>query len=134
MLGYDSVCYKSISFANRIRLAKKERRIYLTRSLKESKSKIDFSRRRIVSENVIEQLHELADFISYSENYLLTRCLDCNRELFPMDKMKIQHLIPPAIFQKHQDFKVCGKCGKIYWKGSHYQRMKETLKNTLTVS
>jgi len=128
MLGYDAEVYKSASFFTIIRLAKKERRIFITRSKKDLKSNQKISRVLIKSENYLEQLQEMKDYISFKDEHIFTRCLICNKSLFDISKKKIIDLIPEYIYQNHKDFKVCRKCGKIYWKGTHHKDMMNELR------
>ncbi len=132
MLGYDAEIYKSISFSNKIRLANKDKRIFLTRSQKEAKSTIQFSRKRIFSNFVREQIKELRDYISLSENHLFSRCLVYNKKLHQIKKEKIQSLVPGYVYYEHNDFYLCRKCGRIYWRGTHSKRMKKMLENLLS--
>lgn len=123
MLGYDAAIYKSISFHNMIRLAVKERRIILTRSSKQAKSNLKFSRILIKSDNHLEQIRELKEIISFNEHYIFLRCLLCNKLLSGISREKVKDLVPELIYENHTDFKVCRKCGKIYWQGTHYKAM-----------
>lgn len=131
MLGYDSAIYKQTDFSNRIRLTEKERRIYLTRSQRESKSKRQFSRFLIKSEQIEKQVKELSEYISYQEENVFTRCINCNKLLRKASKDKIKNLVPIVIFNTFEEFHFCVKCGKIYWNGTHYMNMKETLRKWL---
>lgn len=56
------------------------------------------------------------------------RCLVCNRVIRRISKKRIQHLVPPFVFKKYADFFSCPQCKRIYWKGTHYDRMTRTLK------
>jgi len=123
MLGYDAAIYKSISFSNKIRLVNKERRIYLTESTKESRSKHKFSRFLILSVKVSDQLFEIRKYIRFPNEFLFSRCIECNKLLYPIAKEKISQLIPEYIFENHINYLACRKCGKIYWKGTHYTDM-----------
>ncbi|HPR18649.1 MAG TPA: Mut7-C RNAse domain-containing protein [Candidatus Cloacimonadota bacterium] len=131
MLGYDAVVYKSISSQKMIDLASKERRILLTRSHKTAKSKIHFSRILIKSVMPAKQLQEIASYLEIEDNYLFTRCLNCNKHLFEIEKQKISDLVPDPVFQSFDEFTVCRSCGKIYWKGTHYTDMKKQLAEIL---
>ncbi len=132
-LGYDAAIYKSISIHNKIRLANRENRVYLTRDKKIAKLKQKFSRKLIKSENHKEQLKELKNYIKYEEEYLFTICPNCNRLLKNANKEKIKKLVPEYIYQTHDEFKVCYMCGRVFWKGSHYHKIRDTLKDLLKV-
>jgi len=131
MLGYDAAIYKSISFHNMIRLAVKERRIILTRSKKQAKSKLKFSRILIKTDNHLEQIKELKEVISFNEQYTFSCCLLCNKQLYGISREKVKDLVPEFIYENHTDFKVCRKCGKIYWQGTHYKSMLVELRKIL---
>ncbi len=133
MLGYDATIYKSVSIPNKLRLTKKERRIYLTRSPKTAKLKEKFSRFLIRTVDHQQQLGELKKFLKFDDNFLFTRCIECNRKLEKISKEKIKGIIPPYIYETFIEFTICRKCGKVYWQGSHYASMKRQLKNMLTI-
>ena len=52
-----------------------------------------------------------------------TRCLHCNGELQAVDKADIEQQLLPRTREFYQEFWRCDQCHKVYWKGSHYQRM-----------
>ena len=52
-----------------------------------------------------------------------TRCLECNTELIKIAKEKISGNLPPKVNQSQEEFFSCPGCGKLYWKGTHHQKM-----------
>ena len=132
MLGYDAVVYKSISIEKRLSLCVKERRIFLTRSAKIAKRKESFSRILIKSEKYDEQLQEISHLVELNNKKLFSRCLRCNYILQDIRAEKIDGLVPEHVKHNFSKFKICRKCGKIYWRGSHYDDMKSKLNNLLT--
>jgi len=52
-----------------------------------------------------------------------TRCLECNSELIKVAKEKISGNLPPKVNQLQEEFFSCSGCGKLYWKGTHHQKM-----------
>ena len=127
MLGYDAAVYKSISIDKMIHLAGKEKRVLLTRSKQVSRRKEKFPRVLIQSEFHIDQLKELRSYLKLNEEYLFTRCINCNKILYDISKDKIKDLIPEFVFNSIDEYKVCRKCGKIFWQGSHYEDMMKIL-------
>ena len=127
MLGYDAAVYKSISIDKMIHLVGKEKRVLLTRSKQISSRKEKFSRVLIQSEFHIDQLKELRSYLKLNEEYLFTRCINCNKILYDISKDKIKDLIPEFIFNLIDEYKICRKCGKIFWQGSHYEDMLKVL-------
>lgn len=56
-----------------------------------------------------------------------TRCMSCNGPLLPVSKEAVIEHLPPRVRARHDDFVRCGNCGKIYWEGSHYERMRRLI-------
>ncbi len=52
-----------------------------------------------------------------------TRCLECNSELIKIAKEKISGDLPPKVSQLREEFFSCSGCGKLYWNGTHHQKM-----------
>lgn len=56
-----------------------------------------------------------------------SRCIACNRQIQPIDKQTIQNRVPAFVWQRHSSFHACGQCHRIYWAGSHQDRMGKRL-------
>ena len=54
-----------------------------------------------------------------------TLCLECNRPLRDIDKAAVLDRLPPSVRERYARFTTCDACGRIYWEGSHWQRMRE---------
>jgi uncharacterized protein with PIN domain len=55
------------------------------------------------------------------------RCMTCGGELLRAGKESLQERIPPRTYRWLDDFFVCGRCGKLFWHGTHWQRIMTTL-------
>lgn len=53
----------------------------------------------------------------------LTRCLECNEPLEEVEREAILARIPPYIGKIHTRFARCPACDRIYWPGTHAERM-----------
>jgi hypothetical protein len=53
------------------------------------------------------------------------RCLRCNALLQSVAEEEIRDRLPERVRDLYHDFTLCSACGKIYWQGTHVQRMKE---------
>jgi uncharacterized protein with PIN domain len=53
----------------------------------------------------------------------LTRCVRCNGPLASVSKDEITHDLEPLTRRYYHEFSRCPDCGRIYWAGSHYQRL-----------
>ncbi len=57
-----------------------------------------------------------------------SRCIRCNQNLISVSRETVHDRIPDYITQTHKAFMMCPMCKKIYWKGSHMERMEAFLK------
>lgn len=55
------------------------------------------------------------------------RCIECNGKIESVEKATILDLLEPLTRKYYQDFNRCVDCGKVYWKGSHYDHMASRL-------
>ena len=60
-----------------------------------------------------------------------TLCLHCNLPLGSVEKAQVADHLPPAIAAAYERFCLCTGCGRVYWEGSHWQRMRELLDDLL---
>jgi len=60
-----------------------------------------------------------------------TRCLRCNGLLEPVAKDAVAGRLLPRTRADVDEFHLCGTCGRVYWRGSHYQRLSCFLQRSL---
>lgn len=53
-----------------------------------------------------------------------TRCLECNGILRRADFSELADRLPPFVAATQSEFTVCTRCGRAYWPGSHWRRLK----------
>jgi uncharacterized protein with PIN domain len=83
----------------------------------------------IRAERLDEQLAEIRKRLGLHppKQEWLSRCLDCNSPLEPRERAAVRGLVPEHVFETHTEFRNCPGCAKIYWTGSHTDRMLERL-------
>lgn len=59
------------------------------------------------------------------------RCLRCNGLLEPVDKQSIVDKLPETVQLQVDKFQHCQDCDRIYWKGSHYERLQQFIDRVL---
>lgn len=59
------------------------------------------------------------------------RCLRCNGLLEPVDKQSIVDKLPETVRSQVDVFQRCQDCARIYWKGSHYERLQQFIDGVL---
>lgn len=129
MLGIDTYYMKTDKGDQYLsELGQKQNRIVLTRDkglLMRSIIKFGYW---IRSKNSRTQLREvLHRYPLTSTANIFTRCLECNALLKSVNKEEVRYLLPPSIESDYDEFKYCLNCQKVYWMGSHYDRMKKEL-------
>ncbi|HID18082.1 TPA: hypothetical protein EYP27_00905 [Candidatus Bathyarchaeota archaeon] len=60
----------------------------------------------------------------------LSRCPLCNTPLKSATRKEISGRIPPTVLRRKRRFWICRNpnCRKVYWRGSHWDKIKETLR------
>lgn len=54
-----------------------------------------------------------------------SRCMRCNTPLAHAGKNQVRHQLPDKVALLHDEFLRCPDCGRAYWKGGHFRRMRE---------
>jgi len=132
MLGYDTLFHDRLQDGEIRRVAGEERRIVLTRDRELLKCR-EIARGCYVRAQKPEvQLREVAgryDLASASRPFTL--CLQCNLPLEPIEKSQVVTRLPQQVAQLHERFVHCTGCDRVYWPGSHYDRMRAALGRAL---
>lgn len=129
LLGLDVKYRNDYSDNDIVDITYREQRFVLTRDLgllKHGSVSYGHWMRHIETGSQIGEL--LAAFDLDSQIYPFSRCLTCNSILAPVEKKTVSKLLPPRVKKNYRNFRQCPGCGKIYWKGSHYERMKHRLR------
>ena len=61
----------------------------------------------------------------------LNRCAYCGEDLRPVNKEDFKERIPPKAYDTAYDFTYCERCDALFWKGLHYERMVNMLREAL---
>jgi len=81
----------------------------------------------IKSVNVNEQLNQVINELNLKISRPLSRCSVCNQILAEVEKSSVKALVPERIYNNHDTFWRCPDCNRIYWKGSHYDKIMDTV-------
>jgi uncharacterized protein len=81
----------------------------------------------------IEQLQELISMVPVTreELRLLRRCVRCNEELLETAREDALGRVPDYVLATYSSFYRCPSCLRIYWPGSHPDRMMQRLQQKL---
>ena len=129
LLGFDTWYRSNCDDQELARISDSEQRILLTRDrglLKRSIVTYGYWVRAI---QPIQQTQEiLRRFALKSKIQPFSRCLQCNGEIVSVDGDEVFDHLPAQTRKHYNEFYLCRKCQKIYWKGSHYERLQQLVK------
>ncbi len=113
-----------------IEIAKKENRVLITRDkeLTYNAKREQVKTIKIISKDLDEQLKIVLKNVDVNKNLVLSRCTICNNSIEKIPKKDVKEKVPEKVFENHEDFLYCPKCEKIYWKGTHYEKMIDKIK------
>jgi uncharacterized protein with PIN domain len=129
--GYDAVWQAGIDDWDLIRQARREGRTLLT------------SDTGIVRVGIVRDAEVPALFIPHGLDpqgqlaFVLTRlglglreprCMACGGELAEVAKEQVRDRVPPRSFAGQERFWQCGRCGQVFWQGTHWQRIAARLR------
>jgi uncharacterized protein with PIN domain len=133
MLGYDALLARNEDDDTLVRLALAEDRLLLTRDLA-------LTRRRVATRgplralylhgaSVHAQLTEVVQALGLSTHVeaRFNRCLVCNTPLAPLPHEDAASRVPPYVHAAHREFHTCPGCGRVFWRGTHWDRMAREL-------
>ena len=124
-MGYDTAYPEPTSDRDLIDLARREERILLTRD-KELAGRVRDAV-GIRSDDLDEQIREVAAVLPLRLIDPLSRCSLCNSVLLPVSRDAIEELVPVGVRSRHEEFWRCPSCHRVYWQGSHWDKMVERL-------
>jgi uncharacterized protein with PIN domain len=132
LMGFNALYRNDYSDEELARISKDERRILLTRDrglLKRSQVTHGYCVR---DTNPRRQLAEVVHrFDLFGSARAFTRCLRCNGLLCPVSIEAVGHLLAPEITDRYVEFSQCQSCGRVYWPGSHYRRLRQLVDGIL---
>jgi len=139
MMGYDTLFFKDIEDGRLVDMAMKEGRVVVTRDTQIAKRRVaaNGSLRVILTrdDDPREQLLRVMKELSLDcQQMQFTRCLECNRRLVSRSKEEVKDLVPPYVFRTQVQYMQCPSCSRVYWQGTHWQRMKSALEEITAAS
>lgn len=129
IIGFDTLYYVDKEDEELRNEADKTGRILVTKDteLYQNAVKKGVNAIRINSDNSLDQLKEISQTLNLPLIPSNTRCPRCNGLLSIVRKEEIKEQIPESSYEAFEKFWKCITCNSIYWKGSHWTRIMETL-------
>lgn len=125
MLGFDTIYANHASDPELVAISVQQGRILLTRDrglLKHSVVTRGYWLRETDSRRQAAEVVKRFDLAQSLRPF--TRCMVCNGLLTTVSKAEIERKVPQRILEWCNEFEQCPGCGRVYWEGSHYLRMR----------
>ncbi|HVP41555.1 MAG TPA: Mut7-C RNAse domain-containing protein [Candidatus Krumholzibacteriaceae bacterium] len=131
LLGFDVEYANDMEDKKLMTIAKKEKRILLTRDLELFQQANAHS----VDAFLVEGRTEAERLACMAKKYkfpleidiTVSRCPKCNAQIKPVDKDSVADKVEKATFTYYNEFWQCPNCAQIYWQGAHWKRIANTL-------
>jgi uncharacterized protein with PIN domain/molybdopterin converting factor small subunit len=125
MLGFDTKYSNAFEDDELAQISSQEGRILLTRDQGLLKRSIIAHGYWVRATMPREQVVEIVNYFDLVPRMIpFRRCMHCNGLLEGVSKERIIDRLQPETRQHHDEFYICPDCERIYWKGSHYDRMR----------
>jgi uncharacterized protein with PIN domain len=128
MLGFDTLYRNDYEDDTLAGIAGADHRILLTRD------RALLQRRAVTRGYHVWETDPERQLVEIARRYNLVRlmrpfrrCVHCNGLLAPVAKEAILDRLQPKTRRYYDEFSICADCDRIYWKGSHYEKMLKTI-------
>ncbi len=128
LLGFDTAWERDLDDEAIIDTAARERRIILTRDkgiLKNGSVTHGYWLRATDPEEQLEEVIRALDLAGCIEPYV--RCMECNGDLETIARSDAARSVPLQVFLVCREFRRCRQCGRVYWRGSHFDRLEKVV-------
>lgn len=139
LLGFDADYDSQRDDPEIARIAYEEDRILLTRD-RRLLMRNSVERGRIIrnKDPLLQAAEVLERFGLCGKIKPFTRCIQCNGtiesiQIDSQEYKEIEGQIPPGVKSWCSDYQRCRSCGKIYWRGSHYDNMAKLIDRIIKV-
>jgi uncharacterized protein with PIN domain len=123
IIGYDTLYFRDIDDSQLIHRAAHDDRVLLTRDI-ELCGRSGFRGLFIEKEDLESQLVQvIRDAGLKPQIGAGVRCPGCNELLLNVPRKEVSGSVPPYVLATHRIFTRCPGCSKIFWKGTHWEKI-----------
>ena len=128
MLGFDTLWFNDLGDAALALLAGDQHRILLTRDRALLMHRPVTHGCHVPAGSTDDQARALVRRLQLCGSIApFTRCTVCNGLLTAVSPDEVTLPVPPGIARRFREFWRCLGCGRIYWKGSHWEAMRRQI-------
>jgi len=132
MMGFDTLYRNDYEDDVLAEISANENRILLTRDLGLLKRNLVTYGYFVRNTDPKERLIEIVDRYTLDEFVApFERCMTCNGELYRVAKEDVRDDVKEETFNVFDEFQQCDNCLKIFWKGSHYEKMQRLIEEVI---
>jgi len=130
ILGVDTAFDPALDDPEIVELSIDEGRTILTRDRRLILRKRAWNHLFVRSEVVDEQVAQVVTALGVEPGPedLFSRCLRCNVPLLEIPAEAAAAEVPPYVARTQEHFRRCPRCGRIYWRATHAERMRKRLR------
>jgi hypothetical protein len=131
LLGVEALYPESIEDNEIIKFTKKENKVLLTmdselcRRARKQGLSVFLMPRRSTEEQLVLLIKRFKLDVSDAPSKVL--CPLCNGTLKQVGKKDVKTKVAPELLSKHDVFWICRECKKVFWEGSHWERIKRNV-------
>lgn len=128
MAGFDTTCRPDLSDADIAARAVREGRILLSRDRGLLKRSCVVHGHLVENQMPEKQLDEIIHLYGLQTRLRpFSRCMQCNTPLIRVEKETVMDRLEPLTRKYYHKFHRCPGCDRIYWPGSHREKMAQLL-------
>ena len=132
LLGFDVLHSNDLDDAQLVEISAGEGRILLSRDRQLLKHGRVTHGYWVRSTDPIEQAREVVRRFDLARSACpFSRCPACNGRLEPVEKEAVADEIPPKTARWLDEYVQCAECGKLYWRGTHFERLEGLMERIL---
>jgi uncharacterized protein len=128
MMGFDTRYRNDYHDEELAQVSHDETRILLTRDIGLLKRSL------VIYGYYVRETHRQKQLAEITRRFTLRpliepfrRCMKCNGVVHEVDKAEVEDGLPHGTASYYQDFHRCDSCGRVFWKGTHHERMQALL-------
>ncbi|MGH2751792.1 MAG: Mut7-C RNAse domain-containing protein [Actinomycetota bacterium] len=124
LCGFDTVYRRDIDDEELVAISVGEARVLVTRDVGVLKRSSVTHGYYVRSSDPRTQLLEVVRRFDLAGSVRpFMRCMNCNGELAGVDKTEVLDELEPDTRRFYDEFMRCLQCGRVYWKGSHFDKL-----------
>jgi uncharacterized protein with PIN domain len=135
LFGFDTLYDQGFTSQQLVKISATRGRVLLTKSRRLLQNGFLTHRILVKGDDVELQLRKIFQRLDlYGDAQPFTRCMFCNRAVEPVSSVAVGHRRPARVQADKKELSQCASCQRIYWEGTHFDRMNRFVRKILKQS